>query len=184
MRIKTPKFRASYASVFEPRKPKKGDESKPAKYELCMIFPAGTDLAALKAAAMEVAEEKFGAKARDLIKAKKIKWPFHKGNDDKPEEPAFKDSEYLNARSKMRPGIVNEKLEDITTSDEFRSGDYARASVSFFGYDDESKGVGVLLYNIQRLGRGEPLDGRVDADKEFDDGEKPAASSGDDFDDL
>jgi hypothetical protein len=48
-------------------------------------------------------------------------------------------------------------------------GAQVRGSVSAFGYDYQgNKGVSFGLNNLQKLGEGERIDGRVAADAEFD----------------
>lgn len=160
----TPKAILSYPALFEPKPNKKGELF----YQCALVFPEGTDLSELKAAADAAGREKFGAKWNP----KTFKTPFREDGEEKG-YPAG--SVFFNAKSKSKPGIVDRyagadgKPRPIEDEAEVYAGAFVRASVRFYAYDTEgSRGVAVALNNLQKLGDGERLDGRMKAEDEFD----------------
>lgn len=150
-KLRTPEFRVSYPSVFEPTA---YDETKPKMYELIMLFPKTTDLSALKKAAHEAAVEKFGAKLPANLKS-----PFNDGNlkvdEDGNVKPGYKDMIWMRVRSKTRPNIVefpegpNGPCIPITDPQDFYGGCWAEATVNVWAYDKAGgKGVSFSLLNI------------------------------------
>lgn len=85
-------------------------------------------------------------------------------------------STYVNARSERKPQAVYrhkgadgkpvevpaEKIEEV-----FYSGSHANVSVRAFAYDNNGRGVGIALGNVQFYGDGERLDNRIAAQDEF-----------------
>lgn len=174
----TPEAILSYPNVFEPKSGPQGGEPF---YSCAVVFPEGTDLTEMKRAAIAVAEEKWGVKAKDLIKAGKVKLPFRTDVEEK----GYPDgSTFFNAKSKTAPGIVSKyagpdgKPAKITDPEEIYPGVKARLSVRFYAYDTNgNRGVAVALGNIQKLADGPRMDGRMKAEDEFD---AEAGSGGDD----
>lgn len=165
-KLNTPEFRVSYANVF---KPQLNDLSKKMEYSLVAIFPKGTDLSALKAAAQGALVEKFGADQKKW--PQNIRSPFRKCSerwknvDGKQTMAAgYEDGDAifmtLKANEDYKPGIVNAQVQDIIEPREFYSGCYARASVRPYVYDQKgNRGVSFGLSNVQKLRDGEPLGG-------------------------
>lgn len=161
----TPYARLSYPALLEPKtKP----NSTELAYSCSLVFPKGTDLSKLYAAAHAAGIAKFGeAKYQQLIKLGKIRTPFRTDGDEKgyPEG-----SVYLNASSKTRPQIVDQRLQPVVTDDEqgIYAGCWVRASINFYGYDTQgNKGVGVGLNNVQKVRDDARFDGRRAAAQEF-----------------
>lgn len=168
--IKTPEGRASFASVFE--KTTFGD-SKPA-YEITLLFPKGTDLTALKAAAANAAREKWGEKTVTL----KPRSPIRDGDGLKqtgePHPDEYKGHWFIRFRSYNRPGIVDRVgLKDIDSEEEFYSGCWCKVSASPLAYGGPgtafTPGVSFWLNNILKVRDDEPFSGRISADVEFED---------------
>ena len=154
IKVITPQFRASYLTVFTPREDPNGNM----KYSVSMLFPKDTDLSDIKAAIKQAATEKFGADEAKWPKA--LKNPIKDG-DEKPEGDPGRGCWIINASSNEThpPGIVDERVQPILDQKDFYSGCYARASISVYGYDNVSKGVGVGLLNVQKIKDGDPLGG-------------------------
>lgn len=83
---------------------------------------------------------------------------------------------YLNAKSKDKPGVVKinttgigGKTTNITDPDEFYSGCYGMASISFYAYYNSGKsGIGVALNNVCKTSDGDYLGGgRTSAEDDF-----------------
>lgn len=177
--IITPTAILSYPALFEPRSAPDGKGDP--KYQATLVFPAGTDITALKKAAMDVLTEAHGAKADALVKQGKLKLPFR---DDGDEKGYPKGAVFINCRSKQKPGLVSRyndpktgKARIIDDPAEVYAGMLVRASIAPFYYDNSgNKGVSFALNNIQKMGEGERLDGRLKADDEFSGEEQPEAS--------
>ncbi len=167
----TPEAILSYPHLFTPQP---GMNGGPAKFSASFIFVEGSDLDALKRAAVAVAKDKWGDKAVDMIRGGKLRMPFRTDWEDKgyPENSTF-----IGARSKNAPGLVAWDGETIITDEkEFYPGVIVRAQISAFAYDTNgNKGVSFGLDNIQKVREGERLDGRISAKNAFDAVEPPAA---------
>ncbi|MBC2723232.1 DUF2815 family protein [Desulfosporosinus sp.] len=163
-KVVTGKVRFSYANVWEPKSINGGDE----KYSVSIIIPK-TDMktiADIKAAierAKKDGTSKFGGKV-----PANLKLPLRDGDVDRPDDEAYKDSYFINANSKDRPGIVDKNVKAILDPSEFYSGCYGRASITFFAFNQNgSKGIACGLQNLQKLSDGEPLSGRSRAEDDF-----------------
>lgn len=165
-RFRTPEARAAYVNVFFPR-PSKRPGDKP-RYECVLIIPKSVDINYLKAEAIKVGIAKFGQTFVDQVKAKKLHWCFRDGDVDRSDKPEFKNSWFINCKANSQPGVVDRKLQPLTTPEDFGSGDYCIAMVQFYAFANESKGVACGIVGIQRTKKGEPLDNRVDAATLFD----------------
>lgn len=75
---------------------------------------------------------------------------------------------FLNLKSKQKPGLVNEKVEDIIESSEFYAGCFARATVRPYAYDAKGNcGVAFGLQNIQKMKDGDSLGSKTKAQDDF-----------------
>lgn len=155
-------------------KPKMNSLSGKLEYSLEALFSPDTDLTELKNAAKEVLIEKWG---EDKAKwPKKLRSPFKKQGDRTKEidgktilpEPYVDGAEYLSLKSSQKPGLVNEKVDDIIDESEFYAGCYARATINVYAYDQAgNRGVAFGLGNIQKVKDGEPLGSRTRAQDDF-----------------
>lgn len=174
----TPQAILSYPHLAEPQPGKKG--AKP-KYSASLVFVAGTDLSQLEAAALEAAREKWGAKAETMWKTGQITLRGGKGatiRTDSAGKGYPEGSVFINVRTEQQPGFVYRHAgqdgktpapipaDKITT--DLYPGALVRATVRAFGYEvDGNRGVSFALNNIQKLGDGPRLDGRLAATEEF-----------------
>jgi len=158
----TPKFRASYANVFQA---KKNDLNDKMEFSIVALFPKGADLSELKAAAAAAAKEKWGDKV-----PKNLRSPFRSEKQDGSTPDGMEDGgSFMNFKSNQKPGLIDARNQDIIDPVEFYSGCWARASVRAFAYDQKGNcGISFGLQNLQKLADGEPLGGsRVKASDEF-----------------
>ena len=160
----------SYPNLFTPRETPSGEE----KFGCALIFDAAADLSELKAAARAAAEARWGDKAKAMLRDKSIRWPFRDGAE-KSGRGYGPGTVFLNVSTTRAPGIVGRyagpdgRPKPISDADELYPGCKVRASLVPFAYDTSgNRGVSFLLNNIQKLGEGERLDGRLDAEDEFD----------------
>lgn len=169
MKVITPEAVISYPYIFTPQKDDKGRE----KYSAALVFLPGTDISALKQAAMSVLIDKFGEKeAANKISKKQVRMPFR---DDAEAKGYPEGSIFINVRSEKQPGVVSiypdpatGKPMPIVDPDAIYPGAFVRASLTAFYYDQEgNRGVSFGLNNLQKTRDGERLDGRSSAQDEF-----------------
>jgi hypothetical protein len=176
MKIVTGKVRFSYANVWEPQSV---NGSEP-KYSVSLIIPKNDKKTLEKVNnAIEAAEKegvsRFGSK---FTSGSNFRRPLRDGDLDKPDDPAYKNSYFINVNSKIKPGIVDKNVETILDQTEFYSGCYGRASISSFPYSiNGAKGITFGLNNLQKLEDGEPLGGISRPEDDFE-------AVDDDFDDI
>jgi len=163
-KVITGKVRFSYANVFEPKSINGSDP----KYSVSLIIPKEDKVTIDKIkAAIEVAKKEGLSKLGGKIPAN-LKIPLRDGDIDRPDDPAYADSYFVNANSTIRPGIVDANLQPIIDSTEFYSGCFGRASIVFYAYNaNGNKGIACGLQNLQKLEDGEPLGGRSRAEDDF-----------------
>ncbi|SCY26338.1 DUF2815 family protein [Alkaliphilus peptidifermentans] len=158
--------RFSYANVFEPKSINGSDP----KYSVSIIIPK-TNSEAIKAIEKAIEEAKkdgiqrFGAK---FTSGSNFKSPLRDGDTDRPEDETYEDSYFINANSKVKPGIVDRKLQPISNQTEFYSGCFGRVSINIFPYSAAgNKGLAAGLNNIQKTEDGESLGGKARAEDDF-----------------
>jgi len=171
----TPKFRASFASVWEPKESLGGKKS----YRLTMLFPKdSTDISELRALVKEAVLDRW---PNDDKRPKGLINPIKDGDTDTMQDgtvrcvkyPEMKGCWIVNAMSMRKPQIVDHNVQDILDQNEFYSGCYARASVNAFTYAPDKAnpqkkyGVGIGLNNVQKLGDGERFAGGTNAKDDF-----------------
>lgn len=131
---------------------------------------------AIKAAMKEVITTKWGDKIPP-----KLKNPLKDGDTelkaDGSELPElYKGNYFLRVKTTEKPGVIDAEGQKMTNPDDFKSGDYGRASINAFAYDaSANKGVSFFLANLQQLEVGERFGGKVTANDDF--GVKPSAIS-------
>lgn len=161
-KVFTPKGRISYPKVFSPDS---SGEYADDKYKATFLFDESNvqvaeGLKAMKKAVLEVAQKAFGAG----VKLKEIQHPFRDGNQkyeaDKAKNTHYKDTIFMTAKSKFKPGVVDAKVQPIDNEGDLYGGCYVKASLIPFSYmKGSNKGVSFRLCNIQKLAEGEPLGG-------------------------
>lgn len=186
-RIITPKAILSYPQLIEPVV----DDNGVAKYSCALIFPKGSDLTALKKAAVAILVEKFGVKAtKEGIRDGTFRLPFR---DDWEKKGYPEGSTFFNCKTKQKPGCVSQvpgkdgkpkRYTDEEIVEEMYAGCFVVASVGPFYYNRKgNKGVGFGLNNLQKVGDGEPLGNRVAAEEEFS-ADPDAAAKLEDLEDI
>lgn len=166
-KVITGKVRFSYAHVFEPSAINEGETPK---YSICILIPK-TDTATVEKIQRAIEAAKQVGKAKLADKNGKIpstiRTPLRDGDDERGDDENFAGMWFLNANSSRKPGIVDANLDPILSKDEFYSGCYGRASLNFFAFNVQSKGIACGLNNLQKLEDGEPLDGSTKAENDF-----------------
>ena len=97
-----------------------------------------------------------------------LKIPLRDGDLERPDDPAYAGSYFVNANATSAPGIVDADRNPILTRSEVYSGVYGRASISFYAFNSSgNKGIACGLNNLQKIRDGEPLGGKASAESDF-----------------
>lgn len=166
-KVITGKVRFSYANVFEPTAMQDGQTPK---YNVSIII-SKSDTKTVEAIKKAIEAAKEAGKSKIADKNGKIpvnlKTPLRDGDEERPDDPAYENSYFINANSERKPGIVDRDLNPIMSRDDFYSGCYGRASISFYAFNVNSKGIACGLNNLQKLEDGERLAGGSSAEEDF-----------------
>lgn len=165
-KVITGKCRGSYVNVFQPRHNNLNGKEE---YSLTLLIPKSdkATVAAIHAACTAAADAKWGTK-----KPPRVDMPMRDGDGERPRGGPYPE-EYaehwvVNAKSTQPPGVVDIKLQDVIDPLAFISGDYCRASLNFYAYDQSgNRGVGCGLNNLQVVAKGDPLSSRARAVDDF-----------------
>jgi len=132
------------------------------RFDVTLIFEKGADFSALRAECERVAQQAFK-------KVEGIEMPF--ANGDEKSMDCMKGHIVVRAKSKKKPGLVDEHKSRMNSEEEMRSGMWGRIIVSPFSYTSgRTKGVTLLLKKAQVcLDRPYDVIGIGGADADFDD---------------
>ena len=164
-KVITGKCRASYVHIFAPYSTNGGKE----KYSLSLIIPKDDTetIGKIKAAIKEATENgrtKWGGKIPDRLKT-----PLRDGDEERPDDPVYANTYFINANSDDKPGVVDPWKRPITDPTVVYSGCYVRASITFYAFNSNgNRGIACGLGNVQFWEDGEPLNGRTRAEDDFD----------------
>ena len=165
MKVVTGKVRFCYVNVFQPRAVSEDQEPK---YSICLLIPKEDKQTVAK---INEAIKKTIEDNKSLWGGKEpanLKTPLRDGDTERPDQPEFKGHYFINATTKIKPGIVDKDLNPILDQSEFYSGCYGRASITFYAYNKAgNKGIGCGLRNLQKLADGEPLGGQSRPEDDF-----------------
>ena len=165
VKVVTGKVRFSYAHVFQPVPQVEGGTPK---YSISLIIPKSdkATIAQIQKAFDEAKAASAGYFGGAVPKA--LKGGLRDGDIDRENDPAYANSYFINANSSLKPGVVDADLQPIIDPNEFYSGCYGRASITFFPYNAQgAKGIACGLNNVQKLEDGERLGGNVSAAADF-----------------
>lgn len=166
-KVITGKVRFCYANVFEPSAMNEGETPK---YSVCILISKDDENTLAKInKAVEAAKQAGKAKLADKNGKipNNIKSPLRDGDDERSDDPAFENCYFINANTSRKPEIVDKNLNPIMSRDEFYSGCYGRASINFYAFNVQSKGIACGLNNLQKLEDGEMLAGGSSAEEDF-----------------
>lgn len=166
-KVVTGKVRLSYANLFVATAISEDQEKK---YSVSLLIPK-TDKVTLKkiAKAIENAKLDRAAKWGGKVPAN-IKTPLRDGDLERPDQSEYAGHYFINASSKMKPGVVDLNLNPVLDSEEVYSGCYARASINFYAFNvSGNRGIAAGLNNIQKIADGDYLGGRARAEDDFGD---------------
>lgn len=164
-KVITGKVRLSYAHIWEPSK---AEGSEELKYSAALIIPKSDTVTIGKInKIVEALKADIKTKKGGKLPAK-LKLPLRDGDEEKGDDPTYKDSYFINVSSKTKPGVVDKNLNEIIDKEEVYSGCYAKVSINFFSFDKAgSIGISAGLNNIMKVADGEQLSGRASAADDF-----------------
>lgn len=172
MKIKLNNVRLAFPELFEPTQV---SGQGAFKYRANFLIPKSrTDLIdEIKTGIKEVIKEKWGAKEVEKI----YNSICHSNNrfclrdGDSKEYDGYAENLYLSASNKSRPLVIDRNTSPLTAQDgRPYSGCYVNATVEFYGYDNNGKGVSASLRGVQFFRDGDAFTGGgVASVEEFDD---------------
>ncbi len=165
-KVITGKCRASFVHLFEPHST---NGSEP-KYSVSLIIPkSDTETISKIQAAIDEAIQNGIASKWGGKRPATLKTPLRDGDEERPDDAAYANSYFINCNSVERPGVVDRKRIPVTDPTMIYSGCYIRASINIYPFNTNgNRGVGAGLGNVQFWEDGNPLNGRMRAEDEFD----------------
>lgn len=167
-KVITGRVRMSFLNWFAPRK---NDLNGKDEYSAELLIPKSDTetINALKMAMKEAIVAKFG----DKIPAN-LRSPLKDGDtatkaDGGPLADYYKGHYFLRTKSTEKPGVIGPDGNELREASAFVSGDYGRASIVAFAYDQAvNKGVSFYLQNLMFSDKGESFGGsRASASDDF-----------------
>ena len=161
--------RWSYCNVWDAKSINSGTP----KFSVSLIIPKSDEATVRKIkAAIDAAyhdgESKLRGNGKVVPPLVAIKNPLRDGDTERPDDPAYANSYFVNANSATAPGIVDADRNPVLTRSEVYSGVYGRASINFYAFNSNgNKGIACGLGNIQKVRDGEPLGGKSTAADDF-----------------
>lgn len=169
MKIVIGPVRLSYAYIFETH----ADLNDKQKYSASFIIPKkqAKTIAKIENAFKAMLEDKeivnkLGGKTKGLV------LPLRDGDTDRSEDPAYRDSYFINASANPdRPPVVySQDREEVVDRSEVYSGCWVQAVLNFYPYNKGVKrGIGVGLGGIRKLRDDTPLGGTAISSEDFTD---------------
>lgn len=161
--------RWSYCNAWEPKSINGGTP----KYSVSLIIPKSDTVTVEKIkvaikAAYDEGQSKLKGNGKSVPALSAIKTPLRDGDAERPDDPAYANSYFVNANSTTAPGIVDADRQPILDHSEVYSGVYGRASINFYAFNSNgNKGVACGLNNLQKIRDGESLGGKSRAEDDF-----------------
>lgn len=161
--------RWSYVNAWEAKSINGGTP----KFSVSLIIPKSdtktvTKIKAAIEAAYKEGEAKLKGNSRTVPALSAIKTPLRDGDAERPDDPAYANSYFMNANSNTAPGIVDADCQPILDRSEVYSGVYGRASVNFYAFNSNgNRGIACSLNNLQKIRDGEHLGGKSSAEDDF-----------------
>lgn len=171
-KISTGLVRLSYAFIWEP---KENEESGEKQYRTALLLPK-SDKKTYNKITKAIKKLMDDPDVIQLMGGKKkmngLAMPLRDGDADRPDDPAFEDMYFMNAKANedFPPRIVDKNKQEILDHSEVYSGCWVQAVITIFAYNKKGHaGFSVGLAGIRKIKDGEPLSGTVVTDNDFDD---------------
>lgn len=192
VKVTLPKFRLNFPALFEPKQYEQNGKPKgDPQFSLVACWPKASlkdgTLKKVKAAIHQACVNAWGEEESEWPEIKK---PWKNG-DEMSDYNGFEGMVFVQPHTseKMgRPGIVDQKLQEVIDPSEIYAGCFCLATVTVKAFDisKDNKGVTMYLQNVQKAGDGPRLDGRPKAEDEFDEieSDEDDTENYDDSDDI
>lgn len=167
--ITGPDTRWSYANIWDAKSINGGTP----KFSVSLIIPKSDTVTIQKIknaiqAAYEEGESKLKGNGKSVPALSTLKTPLRDGDLERPDDPAYANSYFVNANSATAPGVVDADRQPIIDRSEVYSGVYGRASINFYAFNSNgNRGIACGLNNLQKIRDGEPLGGKSKAEDDF-----------------
>jgi len=162
--------RISFPDLFTARAQSEGAEPK---FACTFLIPQGSELEKqIEAEILRVADLKWPGKGAQVIKSiagNNMRYCFRpEGEKD---YQGYEGNRFFKATNKTRPTVINRDKSPLTQADgKPYSGCYVNASVDFYAYDNNGKGIACNLKGVQFFRDGDAFTGGgVASPDEFDD---------------
>ncbi len=155
--------RLSYAQLFEP---KSFDGSKP-MYSASLIIPKDDKrtldlIRSAIQAAYEAGTYKLRGTGKSIPALEDINLPLNDGDKKRPNDPAYVNSYYINAKNQEQPKLFGLDGEEVMSRQDIYSGCYARCKIQFYCYNrNGNKGIATSLLGLRKSADGKPLGGSI-----------------------
>lgn len=169
MKVTIGPVRLSYAHIFETHEDLNGNQ----KYSASFIIPKkqAKTVEKIETALKSMLEDKetvnkLGGKTKGAV------LPLRDGDTDRSEDPAYRDSFFINANANpdRPPVIYTRDREEVMDKSEVYSGCWVQAVLNFYPYNKGVKrGIGVGLGGIRKLRDDTPLGGASVSSGDFGD---------------
>lgn len=159
----------SYLNCWDPKAVNGGTP----KYSVSLIIPKNDHhtiemIRSAIEAAYEEGQSKLKGNGKTVPALKAIRTPLRDGDEERPDDEAYKDSYFLNANSTTAPGVVDADRQTILDRSQMYSGVKGRASINFYAYNvNGNRGIAVGLNHLQKISDGTPLGSRSSAEDDF-----------------
>ena len=159
----------SYVNAWEP----KAIEGGTPKYSVSLIISKDDTktIQRIKAAINAAYEEgagKLKGNGKTVPPLDVLKTPLRDGDRERPDDPAYANSYFVNANSTQKPDVVDRDLQPVIERSEVYSGVMGRASISFYAFNSNgNKGIACSLNHLQKMYDGKPLGGKSSAEDDF-----------------
>lgn len=143
------------------------------KFSVSLIIPKSDTktidkIKAAIQAAYEEGQAKLKGNGKSVPALSILKTPLRDGDVERPDDPVYKNSYFINANSSTAPGIVDADRNQIMDRSEMYSGVKGRASINLYAFNSNgNKGIACGLNNLQKIADGTPLGGKSRAEDDF-----------------
>ena len=93
--------------------------------------------------------------------------PLRKGSEKPGIDGITPDCRFARAKSNNKPEVIGPDKRPLTDQSKIYGGCYARASVTAYAFENETKGVALALNNVMKTRDGEPFGSRTNAADDF-----------------
>lgn len=156
----TPAFRIAFPNVFVASRNKM---SQVDEFSCVALFKKGEDLFQLKKMAQDAAIKKWGDNLPEVMKS-----PFRNQSERLKYKGYVDGAIFITLKSKQKPQVVNQDVQEILDQSEIYAGCWCKASVNAYAYDTAgNRGVAFGLGNLQKVKDDDPISSRSNAVDDF-----------------